>query len=158
MRTSIDKFLVLEDSIAMHDLIEIKTSKKEESMRELRINIEGLIKKFGNFKNKEIDLAIVVYISESRMKTQDVDNITKIVMDSIQRPHPRSKLYNEFSKRPYLLEDDSQVQRLLVYKMEKKDTSDKRVDTDSVAISFREHDPKKEMMLGGYTNSSGDKW
>ncbi|MCK4433394.1 MAG: hypothetical protein KAV48_05615, partial [Methanomicrobia archaeon] len=97
-------------------------------------------------------------VNKNRMKTQDVDNITEIVMDSIQKPHPLSKLYTEFSKRPYLLENDSQVKRLLVYKMEKKDTPDKRVDTDSVVISFREHNSKKEMILVGHANPSGNEW
>lgn len=136
MRTTVDKLLFLEDSEgSAGDLITIKTSRKKDTIKDMTTNIKSWLenKHFTEFKNKEMDLAIVVYVNKQRMKMQDVDNIAKVVLDALKKPEP------------YLFENDSQVIRLLVYKMLQKPVKD--YNTDAVIISFREYNPDKQMIL-----------
>lgn len=179
MRTSIDPFLVLEGSKgSANDLIEIKTGKKNRNKTKLDLitNIENWMKAraFDKIKDKYIDLAIVAYVSKKRMKTQDVDNIAKLVIDSLNQDSLmrfKNSLIRRYGKcekanlgEVYLLKNDSQIRRLLVYKIEKTEVETKtrkrvdKYDTDSVIISFREHNPKKEMTLVTSTDSSDDDW
>ncbi len=140
MRTSMGEFLQLEGSIgAVSDLIVIKTSeKKYESKVEFIINQKDWMNNsnFTHFRNCLIDLSIVVFLDHKRFKTQDCDNIAKVILDSLK------KLDNS---TPYLFENDKQVVRLLVYKLEAKQYPGYR--TNQVVISFREHDPDKQMIL-----------
>ncbi|NOQ34238.1 MAG: RusA family crossover junction endodeoxyribonuclease [Methanosarcinales archaeon] len=80
--------------------------------------------------NEKIDLAIVVYRRVGYLKRQDLDNIAKIVLDAL---------------KGYLFKDDSQIVRLLLVKNEAKLLAE--YETDSLVISFRIHDPERDMIL-----------
>ncbi len=95
-------------------------------------------KGFNDIRDELLDIAIVFYLNTSRMKRQDVDNLAKVVLDGLQRDKSEPEL-------PYLFADDSQVVRLLLYKIRK--TDDEHYDTDQLYISVRKHNPKKQMVL-----------
>lgn len=140
-KISINKSFVLEKPKgSFYDLIVIKTTKKKEMIKEIKINLESWMKNphFDEIRKKKLDLAIVIYVDKFRMKKQDVDNIAKTVLDAL-----RKSKKNEH--KPYLFEDDSQIVRLLVYKLETKKL--KGYETNSLVISFREHNPQKQMIL-----------
>lgn len=125
-----------------NSLSKIMTSIKTKSVtiNEIRLSLQGWMenKEFDMFRNQKIDLAIVVYTNKNNLERQDVDNIAKVVLDALcmNRNHEGSFLFN----------NDNQIVRLLVYKMEK--TPDDYSDTDEFIISFRAHDPKLPMELG----------
>ena len=134
--------LVLEDSFSFDDLITIKTTEKKETENKIRIHMKIWFenKDFTDIRNgkKKIDLAIVIYVDKRNYNNQDVDNIAKIVLDSIKKSKKQPNA-------PYLIKDDSQIVRLLIYKLETKE--DKERLTYSMAISFREPDPNKQMII-----------
>jgi Holliday junction resolvase RusA-like endonuclease len=137
-----DPFLTLEDSVGANSLIKVKTSKKtkreiiEAIRRELKYYINNNI--IQSFKDKNVDLAIIVYVRNSDYKRQDVDNIAKIVLDALSKNGPEDK-------GPYIFNNDSQIKRLLVHKI--KQTKSNEAETDQFIISFREYDPKKQMIM-----------
>ncbi len=73
-----------------------------------------------------------------RFKQQDLDNIQEIVLDALQKDK-KDPSWN------YLYENDSQVCRILVWKTKKVEVSD--YNTASMTISFRVHDPSKQMIM-----------
>lgn len=91
---------------------------------------------FDSIKAESIDLAIVAKVSRYRMKNQDADNIAKVICDALkqQKGDPR-----------FLFDDDCQIVRALVWKIQR--TEYEGYDTDSYSISFRKHDSKKPMEL-----------
>jgi Holliday junction resolvase RusA-like endonuclease len=136
-----NKFLILEGNKgSSSDLITIKTTKKKEIIKEIVENISSWMNNpnFEHLKNKPLDAAIVIYVDKSRMKRQDIDNVAKIVLDALKK----SKKNIE---KPYLFEDDAQIIRLLIYKQERNELNG--YETSSIVISYREHDPNKQMIL-----------
>jgi Holliday junction resolvase RusA-like endonuclease len=138
-KTSTGEFLILEDSLgANHDLITIKTSskKKKEMEKEIKTNLsnwaENVSRNFPQLHDIEtkLDIAIVVYRKGGYLGRQDLDNIAKIVLDAL---------------KGVLFKDDSQVARLLLFKKEAKQLTGFK--TDSAVISFRVHNPDKQMAL-----------
>jgi len=141
-KINLNPLLVLENAIGfIHDLQVIITKKerKTEIIRESRNRLESWLKNryFDQYRNKKLDLAIVIYLDKNRYRRQDIDNIAKVILDMLKK--------DKESGRPYLFKDDSQVIRLLIYKIETKKFG--RYKTNSLVISFREHDPKKQMIL-----------
>lgn len=140
-RASAGSSLVLEDEVGFtNDLIEIRTGAKQDSMAQLRRGIAAWLKNsnFERYQKSKIDIAIVIYVNRQKYRNQDCDNIAKLVLDAISN----SKRY---PKPSYLVENDSQVIRLLVYKIEQTKMQD--MATDEVMISFRPHNPNKQMIL-----------
>ena len=130
-----NEFLVLEDSEGTFgDLITVKTKGKTRSkmIEEIRSSQGSWMEKFPHLHDisKKIDLAIVVYRRVGYLKRQDLDNIAKVVLDAL---------------KGYLFNDDSQIVRLLLVKKEAELLAG--YDTDSLVISFRIHDPKRDMIL-----------
>ncbi len=105
---------------------------------EIRSNLGSWMEKFPHLHDtdKKIDLAIVVYRRVGYLELQDVDNIAKVVLDAL---------------KGCLFGDDSQIVRLLLVKKEAELSAD--YDTDSLVISFRVHDPEKDMILINEKNS-----
>lgn len=101
-------------------------------------------KNFDRFRHESLDLAIVAKVDKQRMKRQDVDNIAKVVLDAL-----RKNKEVDSKEDVFLFYDDSQIARLLVWKIPREE--DERYDTDGLVISFRIHDPHKQMLL-----ASGD--
>ena len=137
----LNKNLILEGLIDyLGDLIEIKSTRKEEIIKEIVENSREWLnnKKFEKLRKEKLDLAIVVYVNKLRMKRQDVDNIAKVVLDALKKDKNKPD-------KPYLYEDDSQIVRLLIYKLER--TESDKFDTSAICISFRKHDPNKQMIL-----------
>ena len=127
--------LVLEDSEGTFgDLITVKTKSetKKKMIEEIRSSQGSWMEKFPHLHdiNKKIDLSIVVYRRVGYLKRQDLDNIAKVVLDAL---------------KGHLFEDDSQIVRLLLVKKEAELLAG--YDTDSLVISFRIHDPKRDMIL-----------
>ena len=127
--------LVLEDSEgSLGDLITVKTKSetKKEMIKEMQSSQGSWMEKFPYLHdaNEKIDLAIVVYRRVGYLKRQDLDNIAKIVLDAL---------------KGYLFKDDSQIVRLLLVKNEAKLLAE--YETDSLVISFRIHDPERDMIL-----------
>lgn len=136
--------LVLEDALGFNsDLITIKTGTKRNRAKTIRTIREDLSDWMGNpgfetLRGKLLDLAIVVQVNKQRMAQQDLDNIAKITMDTLKKPEKPKDM-------AYLFNKDSQVVRLLLYKLPRFEHS--VYQTDEMTISFREHNPEKEMIL-----------
>lgn len=131
-------FLFLEESeFYSNYLVTIKTSNKKTTIEKIQEINEP--KNIESLKNEKLDLAIVYYTDKTRFKTQDVDNVAKIVLDALKK----SKKFSGFFK------DDSQIVRLLVYKKLKREIKDH--DNHEVLVSFRKHNPSKNMILSDYT-------
>jgi len=137
-----NKSLVLESCIGFFsDLITVETSKKKEKTKEkIRCNLSGWMGNphFLELRDKLFDVALVIFVDDFRIKLQDVDNIAKTVLDSL-------KMSKKDINRPFLFYNDSQVVRLLIYKLRKKDVDG--FETDNLIVSFREHNPQRQMIL-----------
>jgi Holliday junction resolvase RusA-like endonuclease len=134
---------VLEDAFGYTNClltVSTRSSNRENQKREIRKTLTLWLDnpRFEEVRKKDLDLSIVVLINPLRMKTQDVDNIAKPIMDALKRNinHPND---------PYLFEEDSQIRRLLIEKIQKVEHND--FDTDDVYISFREYDPQNQMIM-----------
>ena len=116
------------------DLITVKTKNKtkQKMIDEIRSNLGSWMEKFPHLHDtdKKIDLAIVVYRRVGYLKRQDLDNIAKVVLDAL---------------KGCLFGDDSQIVRLLLVKKETE--LSEGYDTNSLVISFRIHDPERDMIL-----------
>ena len=129
------------DEIILHGgLDEVITKDKKGTIKELRKSIfqTGNTREHFDLSKEKLDVAIVVYLQKQPYKSQDVDNIAKIVLDAIKKPKVEDG-------NPYFFEDDDQIIRLLVYKLKRKE--DERANTCQISISVRKHDPKQEMEL-----------
>ena len=127
------------------DLIATKTRDKvnrEKTIESIKKNLSSWMKTkyFNKFRNQRLDLAIIARVNKQRMEKQDVDNIAKVVLDAL-----RKKDKAGFKWDAFLFYNDSQVVRLLVYKIPREE--DEMYDTDGLDISFRIHDPQKQMIL-----------
>ena len=122
------------------DLITVKTKNKtkQKMIDEIRSNLGSWMEKFPHLHdtNERIDMAIVVYRRVGYLKRQDLDNIAKVVLDAL-----KGRLFG----------DDSQIVRLLLVKKEAERSAE--YDTDSLVISFRIHDPERDMILINEKNS-----
>lgn len=142
-RTGSKPFLVLEDSLGtFDDLVTIKTrgKRRREIIEQIRCNLESWMKNphFESVRTSPLDLAIVARVSPGRMKNQDIDNIAKVVIDALKKSDGDSR---------FLFYDDCQVVRLLVWKLQEEEYAG--YNTDSLTISFRIHDDRKQMVLVG---------
>lgn len=141
-KMSKDPVFLLENSTGSSNmLVYVLTSTKRKEMKgKIRNSLWHWMKNnyFDSLRDQLVDLAIVYHTDKLRTKRQDVDNVAKVVLDSIKRDSKNTEL-------PFLINDDSQVVRLLVQKLEK--TKMDGYETDQVAISFRIHDPTKQMIL-----------
>lgn len=140
-KTGSPPFLQLEDSIGVSgDLGEVKTGTKyrKETINTIKTNLSNwmLNENFQPYRGSQIDLAIVVKISPLRLRKQDIDNIAKVICDALKKRKDDNR---------FLFDDDSQIIRLLVWKILRK--QDPLWDTDSYDISFRVHDSNKPMIL-----------
>ena len=140
-KTGINPPLFLQDNEgAFYDLVTIKTSSKykREIMDTVKTNLWNWMQNpdFKDIRGELLDLAIVAAVNPSRMKTQDIDNIAKVVLDALKErvEDPR-----------FLFHDDCQIVRLLVWKIQEERLPG--YDTDSLAISFRVHNSRKQMIL-----------
>jgi len=140
-RTGSKLFLELEDSFGtFDDLVTIKTrgEHRKEIIEQIRGNIGSWMNNpdFESVRSSSLDLAIIARVSPRRMKNQDIDNIAKVVMDALKK--------SEGDPR-FLFYDDRQVVRLLVWKLEEAKCAG--YNTDTLTISFRVHDNRKQMTL-----------
>jgi len=140
-RTSSGPFPVLEDSLGSFvDLVTISTKNRnrKDVIATIRMNLESWMKNhhFGGIREAELDLAIIASVSPGRMKNQDIDNISKVVLDALKKSGDDDR---------FLFHDDCQVIRLLVWKIQQQELADSN--TDTLTISFRIHDPNKQMIL-----------
>ena len=122
-------------------LIDVETATdKKEMIQKIRTDFGEYFKneKFVKLKEAPLDIAIFLEVNLHRYKTQDLDNIQKIVLDALEKDDAEPS-WN------YLYKNDSQVCRILVWKIEKKMDSD--YNTASMTISFRIHDPSKQMIM-----------
>lgn len=140
-RISSRPYLVLENSDgSFDDLVTIKTGGryKRAVMDVIKTNLGNWMQNpsFKDIRGELLDLVIVARVSARRMKSQDIDNLAKIVLDALK----------EKAGDPcFLFRDDSQIARLLVWKIEREEQPG--WNTDSLTISFRVHDDKKQMAL-----------
>jgi len=134
--------LVLQGSPGfISDLITVKTGDRtnfSKTREELFSNLKSWMNNvnFNDFRREILDMAIVIYVDSMRYKTQDCDNIAKLVLDTLKKDKDSSD---------YLFEDDSQIIRLLVYKI--KAEENEQFETNQMVISFRKHNPNKQMIL-----------
>ncbi|PIN87737.1 hypothetical protein COV12_02220 [Candidatus Woesearchaeota archaeon CG10_big_fil_rev_8_21_14_0_10_32_24] len=118
------------------------SSKKKEILSKIRNQIKSFFKEEVKKTDKLVDVAIVIYVNEDRWEKQDVDNIAKVVIDSLGKN--RLDIEGEMC----LLENDSQIVRLFVEKR-KSDKITIRKDTcfDSISISVRFFEKHKDKSL-----------
>ena len=95
----ISKIALLEGSLFFNHTfpISVATSKKKEIQLEIRNQIKSFFKNGIQTTDQLVDVAIVIYVNDYRMKRQDVDNISKIVLDAI------SKNKNDTKKHPIVV-------------------------------------------------------
>lgn len=133
----------LEDSKIISLLLKIKTSSdnKAYSKSLIRAQINNdFIDQCKTLQDKLLDIGLHLSVNKRRYKRQDLDNIQKVVFDAIQKDKKKPQ-------RDYLIKNDSQIVRCLVYKTERIENIN--FDTDQLTISLREHDPKKQMIMKG---------
>ncbi|MCK4822523.1 RusA family crossover junction endodeoxyribonuclease [bacterium] len=140
-RTGSGPFLKLEDNLGtFDDLVIIKTGGKyrKEIIEQVRCNIGNWMNNphFDNVRTSPLDLAIIARINPRRIKSQDVDNIAKVVIDALKKTEEDPR---------FLFYDDCQVVRLLIWKIPEREVTG--YNTDSLTISFRIHDNRKQMVL-----------
>ena len=140
-RTSSGPFPVLEDNQgSIVDLVTISTKNKnrKDVIATIRMNLGSWMKNhhFEGIREAELDIAIVACISPGRMKNQDIDNVSKVVLDALKKSEGDNR---------FLFYDDHQVIRLLVWKIQQEESAD--YNTDTLTISFRIHEPNKQMIL-----------
>lgn len=140
-RISSRPYLVLKNSDgSFDDLVTIKTGGryKRAVIDVIKTNLGNWMQNpsFKDIRGKLLDLAIVARISARRMKSQDIDNLAKIVLDALKEKE---------GDPCFLFRDDAQIARLLVWKIEREEQPG--WNTDSLTISFRVHDDKKQMAL-----------
>ena len=137
-KTCGSQYLFLENhKFAYGGLIEIATGKRKEMIKELRKDFA--VHRFSKeMKKGSLDVSIVVHIRKGRYRRQDLDNLAKIILDALEKP----KIDDGF---PYLYENDNQIIRLIMYKVERIEYPDS--ETSQLSISARIHDPTKEMIL-----------
>ncbi len=92
---------------------------------------------FDKFRNAKLDFAIFLEVTPQRYSKQDLDNVQKVVFDALQRKNNPSG--------NYLYEDDNQICRVVAWKVEREPVEESN--TDSLTISFRIHDPSKQMIM-----------
>ena len=102
--------LLLEDSEgSFYDLVTIKTRSKykKEITDTVKTNLWSWMQNpnFKDIRGEALDLAIVASVNPSRMKTQDIDNIAKVVLDALKKRAGDSS---------FLFHDDYQIVRLLI--------------------------------------------
>ena len=142
-RTGSRPHLVLKASEgSFDDLVTIKTGSeyKKEITEIIKTNLWSWMQNpnFKDIRGGFLDLAIVARINPMRMKTQDIDNIAKVILDALKEKEGDSR---------FLFHDDCQIVRLLVWKIQEEKLQG--YNTDSLTISFRVHDGKKQMTLVG---------
>jgi len=140
-RMSSKPYLVLEDNLGtFDDLVTIKTrgKYKKELIEQIKRNLESWMTNphFDGVRSSPLDIAIVARVSPGRMKSQDIDNIAKVVIDALKKSNGDSR---------FLFYDDCQIVRLLVWKLQEEEYAG--YNTDSLTISFRIHDGRKQMLL-----------
>jgi len=140
-KTGSPPFLRLEDSDGFSgDLGEVKTGSayRKGMIDTIKNNLSIWManSEFEQIRGKQLDLAIVIKLSPYRLKRQDVDNIAKVICDALQKQKGDER---------FLFDDDSQIIRMLVWKIERKE--DPQWYTDSYDISFRVHDSNRQMNL-----------
>lgn len=140
-RSGSGPFPVLEDNLGSSvDLITIKTKgeHRKDVISTIRCNLKSWMANsyFEDVRKSNLDIAIIACVSLSRMKNQDIDNISKVVLDALKKSEGDDR---------FLFYDDRQVVRLLVWKLQ--ETECVGYNTDTLTISFRIHDDKKQMIL-----------
>lgn len=140
-KTGSPPFLRLEDSCGFAgDLGEVKTGARyrKDMINTIKNNLNHWMsnENFNHYRGKQLDLAIVVKLSPQRLKTQDVDNIAKVICDALKQQKGDER---------FLFDNDCQIIRMLVWKIQRRE--DPLWHTDSYDISFRTHDGNKQMNL-----------
>jgi Holliday junction resolvase RusA-like endonuclease len=130
----------------MNILIDVETVKnKPECINEIRENFGNYFenKKFEIFKNidTKLDIAIFLEVNSYRYSKQDLDNIQKAVFDALKKD-------KEDSSWKYLCEDDSQIVRIIAWKILNEKIEG--YNTASMSITFRTHNPIKQMTMKHY--------
>jgi len=140
-KTGSPPFLRLEDSEGFSgDLGEVKTGTtyRKDMIDTIKNNLSIWMANsdFEQIRGNQLDLAIVVKLSPYRLKTQDVDNIAKVICDGLKRRKGDER---------FLFDNDCQIIRILVWKIQRRE--DPLWHTDSYDVSFRTHDGNKQMNL-----------
>ena len=137
-KTGSPPFLQLVDSLGVSvDLGEIKTGSKFRN-ETIKTSLSNWManNNFEPIRDQLLDLAIIIKVSPYRYKNQDIDNIAKVVCDALKQQDKDDR---------FLYYDDSQVVRLLIWKIQR--VEDPLYNTDGYDISFRIHDSDKQMIL-----------
>lgn len=139
-RNCSEDYWILENSKFFGLLLEVKSYYlgKKETISEIKTHIEYEKRNdltWEEIEKEKLDVGILVHINKKRYKSQDVDNIAKVVLDALKKTKSGS----------YLIDDDSQIIRLLVYKKLREKI--KNSETDQISVSIRKHNPKMDMKL-----------
>ena len=140
-KTGSPPFLQLADSIGVSgNLGEIKTGNKyrKATIDTIKTDLFNWMvnDNFQPVREQQLDLAIIIKLNPYRFKKQDADNIAKVICDALKV---------QGNDNRFLINDDSQIVRLLIWKIKRKE--DPLWQTDSYDISFRIHDSNKAMTL-----------
>jgi len=140
-KTGSPPFLQLTDSIGVSgNLGEIRTGSKyrKETIDTIKTDLGNWMgnNDFQPIRGQQVDLAVVIKLCPYRFNNQDADNIAKVICDALKKRRGDDR---------FLFNDDSQIIRLLIWKIQR--VEDPLWETDSYDISFRIHDSSKSMIL-----------
>ena len=140
-KTGSPPFLQLEDSAGVcggRGVVRTGSKYRKETINAIKTNLSNWMANndFEPIRGSQLDLAIVIKLSPNRLNRQDIDNIAKVICDALKKRKGDNR---------FLINDDSQIIRLLIWKVKRKE--DPLYDTDSYDISFRIHDSTKPMNL-----------
>lgn len=125
-------------------LIEIKTGTDEDitkSIKKIRNEANHFENKYyDKFRTADLDFAIFLEVTPKRYLTQDLDNVQKVVFDAL-----KEDTNNPSWKNKHLYKDDKKICRVIAWKVKREEIEESN--TDSLTISFRIHNPKKQMEM-----------
>jgi Holliday junction resolvase RusA-like endonuclease len=140
-RIASDSYNFIEDYQSCGGLlmdVPTKCPPKKETIEKIRTDL-NFNEVDETIKKERLDVAIILEVNKHRFKTQDLDNVAKIVLDAIKKPKDSADV------RPYFFDDDRQIVRLLVQKNLRNELQD--TETSQISISARKHNPEKYMKL-----------
>jgi Holliday junction resolvase RusA-like endonuclease len=142
-KTNVGPNLRLEDCFGYCSvLVTVKTNGKNKKVmiEEIKNQMNNWLQNLGfeKIRDKPLDIAIIFNRNPMYYNKQDVDNVAKIVLDALKKN-------SRNNDNRFLFFDDSQVVRLLVWKLEAPIIEN--WGTENLLICFRVHDSSKQMIL-----------
>ncbi len=125
--------------------IKSRSKTKKETIQKIRQFVEENYKnkKFDSYKKADLDFAIYLETSDRDYSGQDLDNVQKIVLDALQKDSQKDK----DPSWEYLLENDAQICRILVWKSKKVIYTNKLFNWNSIISNDKEKQEVRDFLI-----------